>query len=204
MSMSVFRKKSKSRKHGSLFQDDFAPTDGDSPATTADTNYLNVPIQSLTQLPLMKWEDKCQVWKLEPTGEHAPKTWNQAGVPLLWQECKTEDLWCALLKNHSVQQVVDLTCGSGRLACACLASGIKYWGLAEGPVHQAWVGNILDQRSLRLITVEGHALWQQSLADLIKSHFSEINEGDDEEQQVDNQQDDEEQGEDGAADNLDE
>lgn len=136
-------------------------------------------MQAVQQLPLIKWSDKCQIWKLQTTDEQAPKSWNQAGVPLLWRESKSEELFAALLQNHSVQQVVDLTCGSGRLASSCLQAGIKYWGLAEGPVHQAWLGNILDQRSLRLITVEGHVLWQQSLAELIKAHFTEIAEAED-------------------------
>ena len=178
--------------------------------TTADTNYVNVPFLSSKALPLMKWDDKCDILKTldknAAAEERAPTGWAggedegadagaELGVPLFWQECKNEDLCEAWISNYGITEVVDLSPGSGRLACTCLRLGLKYMGLCLNGTHVSWMSNIVDRKALSLAATEGHALWNESLAELIKAHFKDVV-GDGEDEHAGNAGDHEEQEED--------
>ncbi|CAE7231577.1 unnamed protein product [Symbiodinium sp. CCMP2592] len=154
--------------------------------TTADTNYVNVPFLASAKLPKLAWADKAEILGMKADAapaDRAPDAWADgegasAGVPLFWQESKGVAVWQALVKNHMVKDVVDLSPGSGALASACLSMGIRYTGFCGNEKHRKWLENLVDRQALALAATEGHALWTQSLADLIQLHFKDVVAGD--------------------------
>ena len=112
----------------------------------------------------------------EQTSE-LPKKWMDAvsgGVPLFWQECKSQEVWSGLLQDMSAASVVDLTPGSGLLATACMELGIPYLGIVNNTIHLNFLANVLDRASLKYIVQSGHVLYQDDLATLVKNMFADI------------------------------
>ena len=143
---------------------------------------MNVPFLQLAKLPRIAWADKAEITGMKAdaaAADRAPEVWadgegDSAGVPLFWQESKSQAVWQALLQNHLVKDVIDLSPGSGALASACLSLGLRYTGFCANEKHRKWLENLVDRQALTLAATEGHALWSQSLAELIHRHFKDV------------------------------
>ena len=95
------------------------------------------------------------------------------GCPLYWQEIKTQEVWKAVLRATCAGCVVDLGAGHGITARACLASDIPWIGLCWNQVHAHWLNNVIDRWALEEITRKKSPLHEQSLANLVNTHFSD-------------------------------
>jgi hypothetical protein len=126
-------------------------------STTHVMSYSNVAFRHVKGLPRMKLSDKEKI-----TGVTAPAVIAQAvaaatatkGHPLFWAESKETDVFIALYKDLSVNDVFDMTPGSGAAACAAAALGIKYEGIAMNADHASWLNNIMD-KTIFAILAEG-------------------------------------------------
>ena len=76
--------------------------------------------------------------------------------------------------------MVDVTPGGAALAKACLKNNVQYFGIVRKKAHASWISNIVDLEAIRVITMNKHALYQQSLSDLIQEFFKEELSGSDE------------------------
>ena len=54
-------------------------------------------------------------------------------------------LYTVLLKEWKVNNVIDLSPGSGTLARACMAQGWPYLGVCKNLAHSSWLQNVLDE-----------------------------------------------------------
>ena len=148
-----------------------------------------------TSLARIGSEDKAKIFGEIPAD--LPKKWMDSvteGVPLLWQESKSLEVWVQLLKDVHGEMVIDLSPGSGVLATACLQLGIPYLGIVSNVTHVTWLTNVMDRAALQFIVQSGHVLYQDDLAELVKNMFADLLEQRDESQNQDLASEDEEVG----------
>ena len=111
------------------------------------------------------------------------------GVPLYWCETNSVDARLGILKDTSVKAVVDLSAGSGTLACACMGVGALYFGFVYHKTHLTWLTNVVDRASLKYLVQSGTTLYQEDVATHVKQVFADLvepgEEGDDEEEDAD-------------------
>ena len=140
-----------------------------------DAAYSGVPQVDWAKLPMIGKEDK----QICNGGAEVPSP--SAGIfdvsggsPMYWQEGKPEELFLLILREWKVQQVVDMSPGSGTLARACMKQGWLYTGLCRSNEHSSWLQNVLNRRAVQVIATSGTALFEQDLASCIKGHFKEL------------------------------
>ena len=69
--------------------------------------------------------------------------------------------------------VIDMSPGSGSVGRACLRMGLQYQAACRTAAHASWVSNVLDRESCELIVTTKSPLFEQDLAQMIKTHFSD-------------------------------
>ena len=142
--------------------------------TTHSSFYAGVPPAPWQSLPLISAADKASVLGKPPT-EPATKIFDaDRGMPLYWQERKPVDLWADLLSSLDAKLVVDLSPGSGSAGRAAMRLGINYVAACREEAHASWVSHILDREACELIVKAKSPLFEQDLANLIKTHFAEV------------------------------
>ena len=152
--------------------------------TTHDTVYMGIESVPWDGLPMISRADKAKV--LTNRGDSA-STPDEAvpvpnhkifdadrGLPLYWAERKPVEFWEDILWSLDAAMVVDLTPGSGATGRACLRRGIQYVACCRTEAHAAWVCNILDRESCKLITESNSPLFETDLASLIEKHFEDV------------------------------
>ena len=72
------------------------------------------------------------------------------------------------------KMVVDLSPGSGAVGRACLRRSVPYVAACGTEAHRVWLGNALDREACELITRNESPLFEQDLAELIKTHFQDV------------------------------
>ena len=74
------------------------------------------------------------------------------GHPVFWAEWKPIALHAAFFRDWNVNEVVDLTPGSGAAAVGALYSAnVKYLGVAWNEAHQKWLQKILQTMFVGLV-----------------------------------------------------
>jgi hypothetical protein len=145
--------------------------------TTGDPTYTGVAFRTTSSLPRCDPETKRLIYaKTEALPDVPDKISNAvgAGEPLIWQESKSVDLWCALLADLDVGAVFDCAPGSGALAEASMSHGIHYVGVCANSKHLAWLQNVIDRAALKQIMTKQMPLYDANLAAQIKEHFMDI------------------------------
>ncbi len=100
-----------------------------------------------------------------------PKDWAfGSSYPLFWAQTKRPDLYVSLLKNHNIRSVFDLSASTSLLE-ASLELGIKYVGIALGPIHAGWLESVADRLAARCIVQQEHPLYQAELAESLNKMF---------------------------------
>jgi hypothetical protein len=139
------------------------------------TSYTGVTLAPRTLLSRISDEEKAKVFKA-PSKPTPPK-WKSAitaGIPMFWQETKPAQLWAKLLVDLNAKVVVDLTPGSGVLACACMELGVTYFGMVNHPTHLQWLTNVVDRQSLKYTVTSGSFLYREDLATHVSALFKEL------------------------------
>ena len=142
--------------------------------STHSSFYAGVPQAPWQSLPLISAGDKQTVMGKTPAVPPAKIFDADRGMPLYWQERKPVDLWEDLLLSLDAKMVVDLSPGSGAAGRAAMRLGISYVSVCREDAHASWLCNILDREACELIVKAKSALFEQSLASLIKTHFAEV------------------------------
>ena len=166
--------------------------------STHYTTYTGIPTMPRHRLALINDGEKVNIVGSTPDVDNVPEAWTKRGlqgVPLYWGETKSVEAWTRILKDTSAKAVVDLSAGSGTLACACMGVGALYVGFVYHKTHLTWLTNVVDRASLKYLVQSGTTLYQEDLATHVKQVFADLVEPDDPEQ---NSDDDEEEAEDEA------
>ncbi|CAE7211135.1 Cdkl4, partial [Symbiodinium sp. CCMP2456] len=102
----------------------------------------------------------------------SPEGWpSEKGLPLFWQEAKSSRFWKTFFANMGAKLIVDLEAGSGAAAVAAMEAGLSYIGICKSPEHQRVISNVVDSQSLKLITQQGHLLYNATLSESIHQLF---------------------------------
>ena len=84
------------------------------------------------------------------------------------------EFWKDILQCLHARTVIDMSPGSGAAGRACLRLGIQYTAACRTNAHASWLGNVLDRESCELIATTKSPLFEQDLAQMIKTHFSDV------------------------------
>lgn len=105
----------------------------------------------------------------------SPEGWpSEKGLPLFWQEAKSSRFWKTFFANMGAKLIVDLEAGSGAAAVAAMEAGLSYIGICKSPEHQRVISNVVDSQSLKLITQQGHLLYNATLSESIHQLFKSV------------------------------
>ena len=143
----------------------------------ADTHmsfYTNVPQAPWESLPLISKADKQRVMGDEPEQPPLKIFDGDRGMPLYWQEWKPVEFWKDILHCLDARMVIDMSPGSGAAGRACLRLGIQYTAACRTGAHAIWLAKVLDRESCELIVTTKSPLFEQDLAQMIKTHFSDV------------------------------
>ena len=55
-----------------------------------------------------------------------------------------------------------------------MKAGATYTAICRSKEHCSWLTNIMDRQACELIVQQGSCLYEQDLAQLVKSHFSDV------------------------------
>ena len=88
-------------------------------------------------------------------------------------ELKGSEFWQAVIQMLDIQQIVDLTPGSGTLASACLQLQTPYTGFLKSDVHHSFLANVLDRQALYHLSDHTSFFHNSDLAELIEDHFGD-------------------------------
>ena len=160
--------------------------------STHYTTYTGIPVNARHRLALIARSEKVAIIGPEPDESNFPEVWTKRGVqgvPLYWCETKSVEAWVRILKDTSVKCVVDLTAGSGTLACACMGVGALYLGFVYHKTHLTWLTNVVDRASLKYLVQSGTPLYQEDLATHVKQVFADLVEPDHDEQNSEDEED---------------
>lgn len=138
------------------------------------TSFTGVEMSSRLGLARISDEDRLKVFSEET--DPLPPKWVKAahaGRPLFWQETKSLNTWCLMLKEVCADCVVDLSPGSGVLAEACMSLGKNYVGLVGHATHLQWITNVIDRVALKYVAKSGSFLYQEDLSTHIKHLFAD-------------------------------
>ena len=139
------------------------------------TTFTGVGLPGRSTLSKISASDKEKVFP-EPT-DPLPKKWVDnvpVGVPMFWGETKSMVTWTQLLDEVQGHCVVDVSCGSGVLASACMMRGTPYAGLVGNPHHLTWLTNVVDRNSCKFMCTTGNFLYQEDLATLLGELFADV------------------------------
>eukprot|EP00435_Cladocopium_sp_Y103_P010261 s794_g2.t1 len=153
-------------------RDKFVDKNGSDEISTYDTGFVGVDLPVLTTLPRMLEAEKEQILGKNNSGAK-PAAWSRAGVPLFWQEAKTESCWEAIIGLTSAKCIIDATAGSGALAKVAMRSNLQYLGICKNKSHMNFLQNVIDMHAIRCLSQSSHPLYQQSLSELLCEHFHE-------------------------------
>lgn len=142
--------------------------------STHSSFYAGVPPAPWQSLPLISAADKQIVMGKVPAVPPTKVFDADRGMPLYWQERKPVELWEDLLLSIDAKMVIDLSPGSGAAGRAAMRLGISYVAACREEAHASWLANILDREACELIVKTKSPLFEQTLANLIKSHFAEV------------------------------
>ena len=146
--------------------------------STHYTTYTGVPHLLRNRLALIDAAEKAKIIGGDAVDPATlPDSWQKTGkqgVPLYWMETKSVETWTRILKDTKVKAVLDLTAGSGNLACACMGVGALYTGFVYHRTHLTWLTNVVDRAAMKYITESGTYLYQEDLATHIKQVFMDL------------------------------
>ena len=146
-------------------------------ATTFQGTYSGVAFRPLSEMPMIALEEKKKVLASLSAVPAAPDTWQDVhgeDLPLFWQESKPIAFYQALIDEHKIKSVFDITAGSGAMMEACLTRGVQYHGLCLNRDHLQWLQAVADRAACGLISIEGSTLYGTELAGLVKEHFQSV------------------------------
>ena len=84
------------------------------------------------------------------------------------------EFWKDILRCFDASIVIDLSPGSGAAGRARLRMGIQYLAACRTSAHASWLGNVFDRESCGLIATTKSPLFVQDLAEMIRTHFSDV------------------------------
>ncbi len=143
-------------------------------ASTYASTFTNVSPMPCSRLPFLSVADKCKILGAREVA-HTLKGFDSGnGLPLCWQEKKPVDFWVQFLKQIDAEAVVDVTPGSGTVGRACMKLGLQYLAVCRSEYHTSWLQNVLDRQAVELIVTSQSPLYEQDLATLIETHFSDV------------------------------
>ena len=124
--------------------------------STYSTSYSNVAFRPLKRLPRISLAAKeCITGVTPPTyPEEIIAATGSKGHPLFWGETDDVTVFLALFKDLLIDDVLDLTPGSGAAACAACVLGISYEAIAMSENHKHWLDNIMDKTIFAIIADE--------------------------------------------------
>ena len=125
-------------------------------------------------MPLISKADKERVMGEEPEQPPLKVFDGDRGMPLYWQERKPVEFWKDILHCLDACMVIDMSPGSGGVGRACLRMGIQYQAACRTAAHASWLSNVLDRESCELIVTTKSPLFEQDLAQMIRTHFSDV------------------------------
>ncbi len=148
------------------------------PAKWADSThasfYSGVPQAPWESLPLISEADKEKVLGDAPAKPTAKIFDTERGMPLYWAERKPVLFWEDILFCLDGHMVIDLSPGSGSAGRACLRLGMQYVAACRTEAHASWLANVLDREACELVTTTQSPLFEQTLANLVKTHFADV------------------------------
>ena len=136
--------------------------------------YTGVPQAPWASLPLISKADKERVMGEAPEQPPLKVFDGDRGMPLYWQERKPVEFWKDILHCLDACMVIDMSPGSGSVGRACLRMGLQYQAACRTAAHASWVSNVLDRESCELIVTTKSPLFEQDLAQMIRTHFSDV------------------------------
>ena len=139
------------------------------------TTFTGVGLPGRSTLSKISDSDKVKVFP--ETTDPLPKKWVDnvpVGVPMFWGETKSMLTWIQLLDEVQGHCVVDISCGSGVLASACMMRGTPYAGLVGNQHHLTWLTNVVDRNSCKFMCSTGNFLYQEDLATLLGELFADV------------------------------
>ena len=146
--------------------------------STHYTTYTGIPHLQRSRLALIANAEKDIILGGSgPDYSQLPEVWRKKGlqgVPLYWMETKSQEAWERILQDTSAKAVVDLSAGSGVLACACMNLGVLYVGFVYHKTHLQWLTNVIDRASMKYLTESGSSLYQEDLATHVKQVFVDL------------------------------
>ncbi len=142
--------------------------------STHDSFYSGVPQAPWNSFPLLREADKERIMGTKPQVPPAKIFDVDRGMPLYWAERKPVAFWVDLLKCLDGKMVIDLSPGSGSVGRAALSLGIHYVAACRSESHASWLANVFDREACELITRNKSPLFEQTLAELIRTHFAEV------------------------------
>ena len=140
--------------------------------TNHELTYSGVSIRSMSQLPRLSWEDRCEITGVrELPSEDVCETTEQKGFPLFWSDWKSIALFAAIFKNFSATHVFDLTPGSVAAAVGAYHAGIKYEAACINEAHKNWLDHVMDGVTFGVLA-EGSVQADSQMVEKIKYYFT--------------------------------
>jgi hypothetical protein len=109
-----------------------------------------------------------------PKADIAVDTCEPVRRTVFFAETKSVAWWHQLIMDLDAKLIVDLSPGSGRLACAAMLSGAQYLGIARCPRHASWLQIALDRHALDFMTKRGSPFFEKDSAHFIQQHFQDV------------------------------
>jgi len=118
--------------------------------------YTRVPFRNLHEIPRVDSDQKQRMFGDVPVQalprDRMQKEVEAHGHPMFWAEWKPIALYSAFFRDWCVNEVVDLTPGSGAAAVGALYSNnVKYLGVAWNEAHMKWLQKILQMTFVSLL-----------------------------------------------------
>jgi hypothetical protein len=142
--------------------------------STFHTTITGVPLARPSSLPRLSIDDKKAIFPSTTQTEAKPTTWVHEGVPLFWNEGKTQAFWQEWIQMFDIKAIIDVSPGSGQLGSAALNLGASYVGVCCDERHMSVLTNIADRDALRSIGESGSAVYQEELSVHIAEHFADV------------------------------
>ena len=142
--------------------------------STFHTTITGVPLARPTSLPRLSIDDKKAIFPSAAQTEAKPTTWLHEGVPLFWNEGKTQAFWHEWIQMFDIKSIVDVSPGSGQLGIAAMNLGVSYVGVCCDERHMSVLTNIADRDALRSVGESGSAVYQEELSVHIAEHFADV------------------------------